>query len=113
MGKNVGDLIGEDVEILDDGSVIGTLKYVGDFEQFSNKATEQTGNYMPIKLTGKTGSKMTIKKNGKASEGKTDMNYDPEIILRVPSNKTAFEIEVDGTSVLSLNFTKATLETKD
>lgn len=60
-----------------------------------------------------TGKKMTLKKNGTAAPEKQDMEFDPEIILRVENRGTFFEIEVDGKSVVTLNFDKAVLKEKD
>ena len=50
---------------------------------------------------------MTIKKNGVAAEGKENMTFDPEIVLRVTKTDT-FTIEVDGSPVVTFNFQKAT-----
>lgn len=109
LGKQVGDLIGPDVRVLRDGSVIGTLKYVTEFEQFNkSNPAEQKGNYFPMRLT-KPGSKMTLKKNGAAAPGKSEMDFDPELVLRVDSPETTFTVEVDGKDVVTLNFRKAKL----
>ena len=88
--------------------MVGTLKYVESYPQFSNSASEQNGNYFPLTLT-KTGSTMTIKKNGSASLDKTDIDFDKDIVLRVDSQSTTFTIEVDSSPVVTLNFKKATL----
>ena len=109
LGKNVSDMVSPDTTILESGKVLGTLHYISNFTEFSSISGEQSGNYFPI-LLDVTGEKMTLKKNGVASEGKENMPFDPEIIFRVESNSTTFEIEVDGKSVLSLDFTGATLE---
>lgn len=112
LGKTVSELISEDTKILKDGTVKGTLHYVEKYTQFSSIEDEQSGNYFPLHLTGAAGKKMTIKKNGVASEDKNNINYDADIILRVPSKDTKFSIEVDGKETLSLNFGQANLEAK-
>ena len=109
LGKQVSDLISADTHVLADGSVVGTLKNVTNYTDFSSKTSEQSGHYFPLTLT-QTGTKMTIKKNGRATAEKTDMAFDPEIVLRVESPTTKFTIEVDGAEVVTLNFVKATLE---
>lgn len=109
LGKSVSDMISDDVKILDSGEVTGTLKFVDNFVEFnSSKVSEQSGHYFPLKLT-KSGTKMTIKTNGVARADKTNMNFDPELLLRVSDNNTTFTIEVDGDEVITLSFKKATL----
>ena len=56
---------------------------------------------------------MTIKKNGTAAKNKTDITFDPEIVLRVEDNDTVFEIEVDGKSIVKLNFKETVLPEKE
>lgn len=106
LGKRVSSLVGNDLKVLKDGTVTGTLKKVTGYTQFSSNEEEQSGYYFPFKLT-QTGTKMTIKKNGVAAEGKENMTFDPEIILRVVKTDT-FTIEVDGSPVVTFNFKKAT-----
>lgn len=106
LGKRVSSLVGSDLKVLKDGSVTGTIKNVTGYTQFSSKSEEQSGYYFPFKLT-QTGTRMTIKKNGVAGEGKENMAFDPDIILRVTKTDT-FTIEVDGSPVVTFNFQKAT-----
>lgn len=106
LGKRVSSLVGSDLKVLKDGSVTGTIKKVTGYTQFSSIEEEQNGYYFPFKLT-QTGTKMTIKKNGVAGEGKENMVFDPDIILRVTKTDT-FTIEVDGSPVVTFNFQKAT-----
>ena len=106
LGKRVSSLVGSDLKVLKDGSVTGTIKNVTGYTQFSSKPEEQSGYYFPFKLP-QTGTKMTIKKNGVAAEGKENMAFDPDIILRVTKTDT-FTIEVDGSPVVTFNFQKAT-----
>ena len=53
---------------------------------------------------------MTLKKNGVAGEGKENMAFDPEIVLRIPQKNDKWTIEVDGAEVVTFNFEKATFE---
>lgn len=102
LGKRASSLTGNDLKVLSDGSVVGTLKKVTGYTQFSSKKEEQSGYYFPFKLT-KTGTTMTLKKNGVAGEGKEDMPFDPDIVLRV-SKGDKFTVEVDDSDVITLNF---------
>lgn len=108
LGKKASDLVGEDLCVYEDGTVKGTLKAVTEYTGFSSKEEEQSGHYFPFKHT-KTGKKMSLKKNGVAAEGKENMTYDPEIVLRV-SQSDKWTIEVDEAEVITFNFEKAVFE---
>lgn len=109
LGKRVSDLVDEDLRVLENGTVLGTLKNVSGYTQFSSKAEEQSGHYFPFKLT-KTGTTMSLKKNGVAGEGKENMPFDPDIVLRVPLQTDKWTVEVDGSPVATFSFEKATFE---
>lgn len=106
LGMQASCMLSADTRIAPNGYVLGSLPYVEGFVGFNaSNAKEQEGYYLPIVLD-MTGSTMTIKKNGKAAKNKQNIPFDPEIILRVESNETTFEIEVDGKSVVKLDFRK-------
>lgn len=106
LGKQVSDLVGDDLAVKADGSVIGTFHYVSDYTEFSSEPDEQSGYYFPFHLT-KTGTKMTFKKNG--SPTKENIPFDADIVFRVAKDDT-FEILVDDSSVVKFTFTGATFE---
>lgn len=106
MGKQVSDLVGDDLAVKADGSVIGTFHHVSDYTEFSSEPDEQSGYYFPFHLT-KTGTKMTFKKNG--SPTKENIPFDADIVFRVAKDDT-FEILVDDSSVVKFTFTGATFE---
>lgn len=102
-------MVGGDLSVSKNGAVTGTFHYVTGFTEFnSTKPEEQEGYYFPFKLT-QTGTLMTIKKNGVAGEGKENMAFDPDIILRVSKDDT-FTIEVDSEPVITFTFSGATFE---
>lgn len=105
-------MIGADVKVRADGSVVGTFHYVTNFEEFNkNNPAEQEGHYFPFKLAKRSqNGKMTLKTNGQAKPEKTDMTYDPEIIFRISDTDSIFTVELDGEVYISLNFHGATLE---
>lgn len=107
LGKRVSSMAGNDLKVLSDGSVAGTLKKVTGFTGFSSIKEEQSGYYFPFKLT-QSGTKMTLKKNGVAGEGKEDMSFDPEIILRITERTDKWTVEVDGAPVVTFNFKNVT-----
>ncbi len=109
LGKAVSELVTPDTYVLSDGSVIGTLKKVTGYTDFSSKASEQKGHYFPVKLT-QTGTTMTIKKNGVAATNKTDIPFDPDLVLRVENDSVTFSIEVDGSEVATFDFSQTIFE---
>lgn len=64
---------------------------------------------MPFELKQK-GQKMSIRKNGQTNPAKENMTFDPSIVLRIESTSDTFTILVDGNEVVTLKFTKATLQ---
>ena len=76
LWKQVSELVGDDLAVKADGSVVGTFHHVTGYTEFSSEPDEQEGYYFPFHLT-KTGSKMTFKKNG--SPTKQDIAFDPAV----------------------------------
>lgn len=108
-GKTVGDMIGSDVKVSEDGNVTGTFHYVTGYTGFnSSKTSEQEGYYFPFTLT-KSGEKMTFKKNGRAT--KSDIDFEANNVFRVTSSDK-FEVIVDGSSVVTFAFGNAVFENK-
>lgn len=106
LGKQVSDLVGDDLAVKADGSVVGTFHYVSDYTDFSSETEEQSGYYFPFHLT-KTGTTMTFKKND--SPTKEEIPFDPDIVFRVTKDDT-FEVLVDDASVVKFTFNEATFE---
>lgn len=106
MGKQVSELVGDDLKVYANGAVTGTFHYVTNYTEFSGAPEEQRGYYFPFHLT-KTGAKMTFKKNG--SPTKENIPFDADIVFRVSKDDT-FEVLVDDSSVVKFTFTGATFE---
>lgn len=106
LGKQVSELVGDDLMVKAEGSVVGTFHHVTGYTEFSSEPDEQEGYYFPFHLT-KTGTKMTFKKND--SPTKQNIAFDPDIIFRVTKSDT-FEVLVDNQSVVKFNFSGATFE---
>lgn len=106
LGKQVSELVGDDLTVKADGSVTGTFHHVTGYTEFSSEPDEQESYYFPFHLT-KTGTKMTFKKNG--SPTKQGITFDPDIIFRVTKDDT-FEVLVDDSSVVKFNFAGATFD---
>ena len=85
LGKNSSDLQ-KDVEFTSDGYVTGTLHYVKEYDGFSNKPTEQNGNYLALKTETKTdspeGASVSLKySNG--PRGEVAIGEDGLVVVRV------------------------------
>ena len=106
LGKQVSELVGDDLTVKADGSVTGTFHHVTGYTEFSSEPDEQEGYYFPVHLT-KTGTQMTFKKHG--SPPKQGITLDPDIIFRVTKDDT-FEVLVDDSSVVKFNFAGATFD---
>ena len=103
LGKQVSDMVGDNLIVLNDGSVQGNFHYVTGYTEFSSDTSEQSGYYFPFHLT-KTGTNMTFKKNGVPT--KEGIAFDPDIVFRV-SRDNIFEVIVDEESVVTFNFAGA------
>lgn len=106
LGKTVGEMVGDNLIVLNDGSVQGTFHYVTGYEEFSDVPGEDSGYYFPFHLT-QTGTNMTFKKNGIPT--KEGIAFDPDIVFRVSKDDT-FEVLVDDESVITFNFVGAVFE---
>lgn len=106
---HVSDMITPDTGIEEDGSVVGTIKYINSFPEFSNNPEEQKGNFFPIHLDDKySGKPITVKRNGgETSKTEEDLDW----ILRIPNKDAAYTFEADSAQIMQLNFKKATIKT--
>lgn len=109
-GKTVGELMGKDVVILEDGSTVGTFPYVTEYKEFSDNADEQEGHYLALDLGEQyDGQEIGVKRNDQEEPKK---ETDTQWVLRVPSNEATFEITANDAPVLTLSFKGATLTEK-
>lgn len=92
------------MKVLEDGSVVGTFKYVTGYTDFSSVAGEQTGYYFPFTLN-TTGTNMTFKKNGEIA--KQDIPFEANNVFRVTQSDT-FTVLVDNEEIITFNFTQST-----
>ena len=106
LEKSVGDLITPDTKILESGKVIGTLKKVTGWTEFSSNRTEQSGNYFPFTITA-TGTKTTLKRNG--SDYKIIPVDDREVVLRIADKNVKWSVDIDGEEKFKLDFTSVNL----
>lgn len=94
LGKEADDLQ-EDVEVAN-GAITGTLKYVTGYTGFSGDVSEQSGNYLAIKVTAVEGATITVELiNGTVGHPVT-LDEDGMIVIRI-ADKTTQSVEVVAT----------------
>lgn len=114
LGMKLSDLMGDDVAILKDGSVIGTFPYVDNFTQFSkSKPDLQKGHFMAATLGESYKAKHKVERiSGTGGESK-EISNDEVLIMRLTDGKdTVYKVTADGQPDLVFNFARANLKTK-
>ena len=105
-GKKVSELIGNDVKILADGSVVGTFNYVSGYTKFSSKKEEQDGYFFPIKLDEKYKGKTVTAKRTSGSGGEEKTSSDDLFwTLKLTDGKdTVYSFKADNEPIFTLSF---------
>ena len=85
LGKDAGDLQ-EDIAIAD-GAITGTLKYVTDYTGFSGDVSEQSGNYLAIKVEANADTITVELVNGTLGHPVT-LDEDGMIVIRITDTST-------------------------
>lgn len=93
--------------MLTDGSVVGSIKNVTGFTEFSKTVNQQSGHFFPFEIE-KTGAKMTWKKDGKDTRIK-DHDFEKSNVIKVEKTQK-WEIIVDGETVITFDFSHAEFE---
>ncbi len=107
-GKTAGEMI-TDAWTGEDGTVTGTFHYVTGYTGFNDALPEeQEGHFFPFALV-KSGTTMTFKKNGDIS--KDSIPWEANNVFRVTQGDT-FEVLVDGSHVVTFDFSEAVFEPK-
>lgn len=107
LGKKVSDLVEDGAQVLLDGSVDATLKYVDDFtEYWPGNAEMQKGHFFPAMLQ-KKGTTLKTETDGQVKE--QSFPDDQLLVIRVPKQDMKVKIEVDDQPVTTLDFSTARL----
>ena len=114
FGKTVNELQ-SDVVISDD-EVTGTLKYVDGYVDFSSNVSEQSGNYLALKIEAEPAEAETVVELVGGTKGPVTLDDDMNIVLLI-KNKDTQSIKVtvnDGkdSATKTYGLTGLTLETK-
>ena len=106
-GKSVGDMIEDGMEVLANGDVRGTFKYVTGYTGFNTAVpAEQEGYFFPFVLK-KSGTTMTFKKNGAVS--KQDIPWEANNVFLVTQSDT-FTVLVDGAEAVTFHFNNSAFQ---
>lgn len=93
----------QDDIVIDDSSIMGTLKHVTGYTGFDYRPEMQEGNYLALKVSAPAGSTTTVEVVGGYS-GPIELDSDMNIVLRIESN-TEQSVRVTSTSN-GVTFTK-------
>lgn len=94
FGKTVNELQ-SDVVVSDD-EVTGTLKYVDGYVDFSSNVSEQSGNYLALKIEAEPAEAETVVELVGGTKGPVTLNDDMNIVLLI-KNKDTQSIKVTTT----------------
>ena len=94
LGKTVNELQ-SDIVVTED-EVTGTLKYVDDYVGFSSNASEQSGNYLALKIDAEPADSETVVELVGGTKGPVTLDEDMNIVLLI-KNKDTQSIKVTTT----------------
>ena len=94
FGKAVNELQ-SDMVVADD-EVTGTLKYVNGYVDFSSNTSEQSGNYLALKIEAEPAEAETVVELVGGTEGPVALDDDMNIVLLI-KNKDTQSIKVTTT----------------
>lgn len=110
--KKVEDLMSDNVKLQKEGNtvkVLGELKDVKDFKEFSSAADEQKGHYFVLVLDAAATGKPVTVTGPKGTKTLVDRVW----ILRVENNQSKFTIAVEGAEPFTLDFSETTLQASE
>lgn len=96
FGKAVNELQSDMVVADDDDEVTGTLKYVNGYVDFSSNTSEQSGNYLALKIEAEPAEAETVVELVGGTKGPVALDDDMNIVLLI-KNKDTQSIKVTTT----------------
>lgn len=95
FGKTVNELQ-SDVVVSDD-EVTGTLKYVDGYVDFSSNVSEQSGNYLALKIEAEPAEAETVVELVGGTKGPVTLDDDMNIVLLIKNKDTqSIKVTVDN-----------------
>ena len=114
FGKAVNELQ-SDVVVADD-EVTGTLKYVNGYVDFSSNTSEQSGNYLALKIEAEPAEAETVVELVGGTKGPVALDDDMNIVLLIKNKDTqSIKVTVNNegnSSTTTYKLTGLTLEGK-
>lgn len=114
FGKTVNELQ-SDVVVSDD-EVTGTLKYVDGYVDFSSNVSEQSGNYLALKIEAEPAEAETVVELVGGTKGPVTLDDDMNIVLLIKNKDTqSIKVTVDDgedSATKTYELTGLTLETE-
>ena len=109
LGKDAGDLQ-EDIAI-SNGAITGTLKHVTDYTGFSGDVSEQSGNYIALKVVAVADATITVELVGGTLGHPVTLDADGMIVIRITdtSTQSISVVATKGTVSETLSFSIAGL----
>jgi hypothetical protein len=95
FGKAVNELQ-SDMVVADDDEVTGTLKYVNGYVDFSSNTSEQSGNYLALKIEAEPAEAEMVVELVGGTKGPVALDDDMNIVLLI-KNKDTQSIKVTTT----------------
>ena len=96
FGKAVNELQSDMVVADDDDEVTGALKYVNGYVDFSSNTSEQSGNYLALKIEAEPAEAETVVELVGGTKGPVALDDDMNIVLLI-KNKDTQSIKVTTT----------------
>ena len=95
FGKAVNELQ-SDMVVADD-EVTGTLKYVNGYVDFSSNTSEQSGNYLALKIEAEPAEAETVVELVGGTKGPVTLDDDMDIVLLIKNKDTqSIKVTVDN-----------------
>ena len=86
-----------DMVVADDDEVTGTLKYVNGYVDFSSNTSEQSGNYLALKIEAEPAEAETVVEFVGGTKGPVALDDDMNIVLLIKNKDTqSIKVTVDN-----------------
>ena len=114
FGKTVNELQSD--AVVSDDEVTGTLKYVDGYVDFSSNVSEQSGNYLALKIEAEPAEAETVVELVGGTKGPVTLDDDMNIVLLIKNKDTqSIKVTVDNgedSATKTYGLTGLTLETE-
>ena len=114
FGKTVNELQSD--VVVGESEITGTLKHVTDYTDFSSNVSEQSGNYLALKIEAEPAEAETVVELVGGTKGPVTLDDDMNIVLLIKNKDTqSIKVTVDDgedSATKTYGLTGLTLETE-